>query len=440
MKILLWHGYLMSGSGSNVYTANVSAAWRRKGHDVLIMCQEADAGRFDFVDRFATIDGDASGFSWNETSNSPGRGRCSVVRPDIRGLLPVYVYDEYEGFDVKLFVDLSDDELDGYTQRNVRAMATVLRLFDPDAVITGHEVMGPYIARAACESTRHSYIAKLHGSALEYAVKRQPRYLRYATEGLGAARRVVGGSSYMLDEAASVIPGWRDKALVVNPGADIHLFRPAPAQRSTLATIGFVGKLIAEKGTHNLLAALSLVRADVRAVIVGYGGDEAAIKQLHEALACRDAVAARRAAGELSFSHHIEEFLAGMSRSAMDRYARIPLEFTGRLDHGPLARVLPRFDVLVVPSIVPEAFGMVAAEAAACGILPIVPDHSGIAEAGRAVEEAIGMTGLLTYDATRPIESIAAAIDRVLMLPPAERTDLGLKAAQLARALVVGGG
>lgn len=433
MKILLWHGYLMSGSGSNVYTANVSAAWRRQGHDVLIMCQEADAGRFDFVDRFASVDEDASAFSWNETSNALGPGRCSVVRPDIGGLLPVYVYDHYEGFEVKPFVDLSDPELHRYTERNVGAMTRVLRLFEPDAVITGHEVMGPYIARAACKETGHRYVAKLHGSALEYAVKRQARYLHYATEGLGAARRVVGGSSYMLDEAGAVIPGWRDKGLVVNPGADTNLFRPAAAQRTTPPTVGFVGKLIAQKGPHDLLAALCLVRADVRAVIVGYGGDEAVIKQLHDALASRDAVAARRAAGQLSLSHHVDEFLARLSRPKMDRYARIPVEFTGRLDHGPLARVLPGFDVLVVPSIVPEAFGMVAAEAAACGVLPIVPDHSGIAEAGRAVEEAIGMPGLLTYDATRPIETMAAAIDRVLSLSHPERTELGFRAAEVAR-------
>ena len=39
--------------------------------------------------------------------------------------------------------------------------------------------------------------------------------------------------------------------------------------------------------------------------------------------------------------------------------------------------LLPLCDVAVVPSIFPEAFGMVAAEAAAAGVLPVVSAHSG---------------------------------------------------------------
>ena len=433
MKILLWHGYLMSGSGSNVYTANVSTAWRQQGHDVLVMCQEAGASRFDFVDRVAVLAPEERTPSWTDTGHRPGAGRCSVIRPDIGGLLPVYVYDEYPGFEVKLFTDLSDSELRDYTDRNVSVMRNALDMFQPDIVITGHEVMGPSIARAACEGSDHGYVAKLHGSALEYAVKLQERYLHHATEGLNGARRVVGGSRYMLQEAGSVIPGWADKAMVVNPGADVELFRPATTERAEIPTVGFVGKLIVEKGAHNLLAALCMTTAQLRAVIVGYGGDEEAIRRLHRGLAERDLEGAREVARGLGRSEALLAFLDQASPVQLDRYARIPLGFTGRLEHGPLSKVLPTFDILVVPSIVPEAFGMVAAEAAACAVLPIVPDHSGIAEAGRAVEEAIGMPRFLTYDPSRPVDSMAAAIERVLSLPPADRAELGQRAAEVAR-------
>lgn len=76
---------------------------------------------------------------------------------------------------------------------------------------------------------------------------------------------------------------------------------------------------------------------------------------------------------------------------------------------------------------------MVAAEAAASGVLPIVPNHSGIAEAGAAVEEAIGRPGFLTYDASDPIRGIAAAIDRVLALDAEERREMERTAVELAR-------
>ena len=54
--------------------------------------------------------------------------------------------------------------------------------------------------------------------------------------------------------------------------------------------------------------------------------------------------------------------------------------WAGRLDHAELADLLPAAEAMAVPSTFPEAFGMVAAEAAACGALPVVAAHSGLAE------------------------------------------------------------
>ena len=69
--------------------------------------------------------------------------------------------------------------------------------------------------------------------------------------------------------------------------------------------------------------------------------------------------------------------------------------FTGALEHRHLVHLLPLADVSVVPSIFPEAFGMVAAEAAAAGVPPLVADHSGLAEvaAGIAAEYPAGTRG-----------------------------------------------
>ena len=44
---------------------------------------------------------------------------------------------------------------------------------------------------------------------------------------------------------------------------------------------------------------------------------------------------------------------------------------------------MPAAEVLVMPSTFPEAFGMVAAEAAACGVPPVSADHSGMREVSR---------------------------------------------------------
>jgi glycosyltransferase involved in cell wall biosynthesis len=432
MKVLLWHGYLLTGSGSNVYTANIARSWRASGLDVLLMCQQRSVGDLAFIDEAGDFDDSNASFSTSQTGAVAAAGRCVLLRPSIGSLLPVYVHDDYEHFTAKLFVDLTDDELAEYTNANVAALKTALDSFEPDIVITGHEVMGPYIASLACAERDLGYVAKLHGSALEYAVKKQDRYLRYATEGLSAADVVVGGSRYMVDEASAVIPGWRDRAVVINPGCDVDVFQPNPQHRGP-STVGFVGKLIAQKGVQRLLAALISIRTrPLNVVVVGYGGDETELWDFAQALQSGKLDSARAIARQLG-DDDVDRFLGRLAPGALESLEDVTVEFTGRLEHGPLAELLPTFDVLAVPSIVAEAFGMVAAEAAASGVLPVVPDHSGIGEAGAAIEDAIGRPGLLTYPLDDSTGSLAEAIERVLGVPASERRDLGEKAVELAR-------
>ena len=40
MRILLWHGYLLSGTGSNIYTRALAREWSRAGHEVVVVAQE----------------------------------------------------------------------------------------------------------------------------------------------------------------------------------------------------------------------------------------------------------------------------------------------------------------------------------------------------------------------------------------------------------------
>ena len=77
----------------------------------------------------------------------------------------------------------------------------------------------------------------------------------------------------------------------------------------------------------------------------------------------------------------------GDYRAELEALAPERTLFTGPLEHRHLAHLIPLTDVTVVPSIFPEAFGMVAAEAAAAGSLPLVANHSGLAEIAAGVAE-----------------------------------------------------
>src|SRR4030088_2272246 len=88
-------------------------------------------------------------------------------------------------------------------------------------------------------------------------------------------------------------------------------------------------------------------------------------------------------------------FLDGLAGEERERYLAatraLPdrVVLTGRLEHEELAELLPSCQALVVPSTFPEAFGMVAAEAAACGVLPVSAAHSGLAEVSDALAAAV---------------------------------------------------
>jgi glycosyltransferase involved in cell wall biosynthesis len=111
------------------------------------------------------------------------------------------------------------------------------------------------------------------------------------------------------------------------------------------------------------------------------------------------------------------------------------VHFTGRLEHGDLPDVLPSFLAQVVPSTFPESFGMVAVEAAACGVLPISAAHSGLAEVTRTLEPAAGDAArLLSFErGPEAVEEIAANLTAWLRVHPAERDWVRMELSRVAR-------
>jgi len=436
MRILFWHGYLLSGSGSNIFTSSLARTWRGLGHDVLLLCQDPNPSRLAFIDSAGSFDDQNRSFELTETNHPPAPGRCRMLRPDIGKILPIYVGESLPRLAVKRFVDLTDEELNEYVERNRKALVAAIRDHRPEAIFVNHEVMGPFIARGACEATSTDYVALLHGSALEYAVRVQERYLDFAREGLMGAKTVVGGSEYMVEAASGLVPGWEDQAVVVNPGCDVELFRPNRSGAEG-PTVGFVGALIPAKGIHLLLAAVPMADpAPARVVIVGGGPVREPLEELWTALQSGDLEGARRVASVIETPpfRQLQDFLSSPLQDGYVRTAgEIEVSFAGKLEHPELAGVLPEFDVLVVPSLVAEAFGLVAAEAAACGVLPVVPDHSGIAEIASALENAADKPGLLTYDPHAAIRGIASKVGGVLSLSDEDRETTETRSVELAR-------
>jgi glycosyltransferase involved in cell wall biosynthesis len=407
MRVLLFHGYMLRGTGSNIYNANLAPALARLGHEVHLLCQ----------DREVELEG------------------VQIHNPDIGGLLPVYVKDPYEGFEVKAFPELTDEELGRYVEANVAAVREVAESAGGiDLALANHLVMGPAIlARAGVAP----FAAKVHGSALEYTVKPHPRFLPYAEEGMEAAAGVLVGSRHTAEslwEALPQLPGLSAKTRLGPPGVDVDAFRPSDSREQKVV---FVGKLIVSKGVDLLIAAWPLVRAahpQARLEIAGYGEYERALRRLLAALERGDLDDARGVArlgwalegGEQRpleiLSAFLDEPPAGYAEAA--RAAAGSVEFVGRLEHDQVAALLPQAEALVMPSTFPEAFGMVAVEAAACGALPVSAGHSGMREVSRRLAAALPdeVADLTSFPvAAGAVEAIADRLGRWLALPPERR-------------------
>jgi glycosyltransferase involved in cell wall biosynthesis len=402
MRILLWHGYLLDGTGSNVYTRSLARAWRVLGHDVIVVCQEPHPERYDV-------------------------GGALVVRPDIGGPLPVFVPDRYEDADPQLVQDLSRSELQTFVERNAAAVREHLPL---DLVLANHVLLGAPVGVAAGAP----FAVKAHGSELEFSIRGRPALAGWARESLDAARVVYAGSEHIRRVLADVVGEgeYLARVRVVPPGVDIHELRPEPRENALVHLVeearrdppnpgrrderlpdegnaerlaGFladdgpvvlyVGKLSAEKGVSLLLDALERLDS-VRAVVVGFGPARAEL----------EAAAAGR-----------------------------PILFTGPLGHRHLRHLWPLADVSVTPSVFPEAFGMVAAEAAACGSPPLVARHSGLAEIAAGLEAGYPpeYRALVSFE-SGSAGDLAAKIDSILRLEPDERR----RVSEAARRAAVG--
>src|SRR5919204_5536248 len=327
MRVLVFHGYLLRGTGSNVYNARLCAALARSGHSVDLLCQERRPHEFDFVDAVGTWEG---GRARVEVLRQPVR--VTVWRPDIGGLLPVYVLDRYEGVEARTFLDCSDAEVEAYVAANVAAVREVCARAKPDVALATPLVRAPAIVARGLAGAA-PYAVKVHGSALEYVVKRDPdRFLPWAREGLAGASAVLVGSRHT---AESLWAAMDDEQLPARtrlgpPGVDVDEFRPrddaaaavralakrlaaagdeggegafardAPAAARALQSLDlvrgrnvcFIGKLIVSKGVDLLLAAWPLVR-DARLVVVGFGAFREGFERLLDALARGDRDAVR---------------------------------------------------------------------------------------------------------------------------------------------------
>ncbi len=383
MKIVVWHGYLLSGTGSNIYTRALVREWAEAGHEVVVVCQEPHPELHDL-------------------------GGARVVRPELPdGLLPVFVLDRYEGLRPKLLREWTEEEKRRYVEANA---AAVMAELPAELVFCNHVLLGAPVGAASGAR----FAVKAHGSELEYAMRGDEELERWGRETLAGAEAIFVVSEHIRTVLEEVV-GQVDRVHEVPPGVDVEEFTPQPreeALRDLLAEAqadapnpGSASERLPDEGNAARLAAF-------------FDGDRPTILYFGKLLLNKGVHVLLEAARDLDARLLVVGF--GDYREELERLSTGRATFTGPLEHRHLVHLIPLADITVVPSIFPEAFGMVAAEAAAGGSLPLVARHSGLAEVAAGLEseyppEHSTLASFATADAAdleRKLRALLALDDR----------------------------
>lgn len=474
MNILITHGYILTGTGSNLYVSNLVNEWCKAGHNVYLVCQDFEPEKLDFADEVYAYSDDNLKLESVYKSCKNHTGYCRIFKPNIDGLLPVYVYDHYEGYVTKEFPDCTDDELNNYIERNKVAMETILRDFDVDVIQTNHTVMFPYIAAQIKGIENYKNYAVVHGSALNFTVKKHKRFVPYALKGLEATNTIIVDSKHAYDELLEFLEEEKREDLIpqvviIPAGVDIDQFEIRTKQRTEhlsafktsiaeniklskgrnkeveidlydsvqnqINTIResydyrhidknagikineisseedkvvlFVGKYLWTKGIHLILLSIPEIlhrQPNTKFVFAGFGPFREVAELIIECINDNKLANIKSLITmypelfegedgntiplleEIIHTHgnHIADYTASFDGKIKDQ-----IIFTGILNHAQLKHLLPCADVQIASSVFPEAFGMVAIEAMACGVYPVVTYQSAFAEITDEVIEVV---------------------------------------------------
>jgi len=253
MIIAVVHGYLLRGTGSNLYVSNLCRTFCQQGHQVLLFSQEEETAAFDFISSDEIFEAENRETTVNFKQNTNYPGSCKHYRPNLAGMLPVYVYDHYPGFEVKEFTTLDEKAIESYIGKNCTALETVFGQISPDYVISQHTIMQPVYASRALSgnhirNTKH--LVTVHGSALNFSVRKSDLLRQYALEGVNSADGLVFVSSHSRDDFInyfSDIASLEEKCHVIFAGVNTGLFQPLKNREEKQVKADELQKVIVKK-------------------------------------------------------------------------------------------------------------------------------------------------------------------------------------------------
>lgn len=238
LRICLFHGYELSGSGSNEYTRYLARELARQGHEIHVACREPEPTKLSDID--TAIIWTPEGTQNIIFSDKTGPGTITVHSLPHYDVRPVYVTDKPREGIVKTFTSLTDKELTAFQTFTTKILTQVLTAYPVDIVHANHMILQPSIALDVCPKLDIPFIIFPHGSDIEYTIRQDPRFYQLAGSALLASDGLITGSKEMLERIIALYPEQKetiiDKWHLVGVGVDTSLFTSVIEEERT-ATI-----------------------------------------------------------------------------------------------------------------------------------------------------------------------------------------------------------
>ena len=232
--ICILHGYLLEGSGSNLWTRCVVEALCREGETVHLVCQEPHPDVYDCIAEVHRYHQDGRTETLF-TRDVPYAGRCIMHKPQLGDTIPVYVWDKYEEYAKAIpMIDLDDATIEAYVAWNTTVVQQVVEQYPIHAMHANHAVLMSVVAQRVSAATGVPYAIMPHGSALEYVLKRDDRFLRMANAAFADASTIFVHGDEMRSRVRTIlhqVPDIARKARTLPLGVHTWQFEPVPRER-----------------------------------------------------------------------------------------------------------------------------------------------------------------------------------------------------------------
>jgi len=233
MRIGILHQYSLFGSGSGVYAQNLARRLAQRGHRVCLISRDLHPDCYEFVEEAYLHQGERVKLLFR---NSPSPG---CIAHTLRGEIMPSAYPRPERPGGKLFTELSDEEIERYVDYQTRQVREIALRHGLELLHVNHALLMPYVARLVKAQLGLPYVVTVHGSTIEYVLKKDERYRPYAVQGLGGAEKVIVLNRDVRERVLAFCPEVEARLVELPVGVDVGLFRPVAlsARRASVAAL-----------------------------------------------------------------------------------------------------------------------------------------------------------------------------------------------------------